>query len=170
MNVPRYATDQFCSGPCLVETQLVLNCINNVLSNFIFYNTATIKDIRYALHGGCSFTSQRGKLALFVGWENWWANISKELRKIVNKFFVLCRKLQCWRLYSRWNKQCWLASQWNKLAYLGLNCWLLFLNFIFFISLSEWILESKEWEYLETEQIRKGPYTNPITKFLFTTY
>ncbi|WJX45328.1 hypothetical protein P8452_32214 [Trifolium repens] len=34
------ATDFFCSGPCLIETQLLLECIDNMLSNFIFYNKA----------------------------------------------------------------------------------------------------------------------------------
>ncbi|WJX17832.1 hypothetical protein P8452_07701 [Trifolium repens] len=38
--VPPEATDFFCSGPCLIETQLLLECIDNMLSNFIFYNKA----------------------------------------------------------------------------------------------------------------------------------
>ncbi|XVF41785.1 hypothetical protein PTKIN_Ptkin01aG0308400 [Pterospermum kingtungense] len=60
LNVPPEATDIFCSGPCLAETQLVLKCVDNVLSNFIFYNRATVHDISNVLRAGCSYTSRRG--------------------------------------------------------------------------------------------------------------
>jgi len=59
--VPPEATDFFCSGPCLIETQLVLECIDNMLSNFIFYNKATVQQMRYALNSGCSYSRQRGQ-------------------------------------------------------------------------------------------------------------
>ena len=62
INVPPGATDLFCNGPCLAETQLVLSCINNLLSNFIFYNKATMPEVRSALNGGCSYTPQRGSM------------------------------------------------------------------------------------------------------------
>ncbi|XP_020967022.1 uncharacterized protein LOC107615321 isoform X2 [Arachis ipaensis] len=55
------ATDSFCSGPCLSETRLVLNCINDMLSNFVFYNKATAKQMRNALDAGCSFSRERGQ-------------------------------------------------------------------------------------------------------------
>ena len=60
LNVPRDATDIFCTGPCLAETQLVLKCVDNILSDFTFYNKATVRDIRDVLHAGCSYTSRRG--------------------------------------------------------------------------------------------------------------
>ncbi|KAE8010305.1 hypothetical protein FH972_006686 [Carpinus fangiana] len=60
INVPPGATDLFCNGPCLAETQLVLSCIDNLLSNFIFYNKATMPEVRSALNAGCSYTPQRG--------------------------------------------------------------------------------------------------------------
>lgn len=60
INVPLEATDFFCSGPCLTEAQLVLNCIDDILSNFLFYNKATVQQMRYALNAGCSFSRQRG--------------------------------------------------------------------------------------------------------------
>ncbi|XP_022719518.1 uncharacterized protein LOC111277368 [Durio zibethinus] len=60
LNVPREATDIFCTGPCLAETQLVLKCVDNILSDFTFYNKATIRDIREVLRAGCSYTSRRG--------------------------------------------------------------------------------------------------------------
>ncbi|KAK6233266.1 hypothetical protein SCA6_003339 [Theobroma cacao] len=60
LNVPREATNIFCTGPCLAETQLVLQCVDNVLSDFTFYNKATVRDIRDVLRAGCSYTSRRG--------------------------------------------------------------------------------------------------------------
>ncbi|XP_061369739.1 uncharacterized protein LOC133312534 [Gastrolobium bilobum] len=64
INIPPEATDIFCSGPCLTETQLMLNCIDNILSNFIFYNKATVQQMRYALNAGCSYSRQRGNFNL----------------------------------------------------------------------------------------------------------
>ncbi|XP_037496615.1 uncharacterized protein LOC105647438 [Jatropha curcas] len=60
VNVPPEATDLFCNGPCLTETQAILSCINNILSDFLFYNRATVRDIRYVLNAGCSYSSLRG--------------------------------------------------------------------------------------------------------------
>jgi hypothetical protein len=40
--LPEYV-DPYCSGPCLSETHLVLNCIENITKNFAFYNKATIE-------------------------------------------------------------------------------------------------------------------------------
>ncbi|AES61458.2 hypothetical protein MtrunA17_Chr1g0192611 [Medicago truncatula] len=71
IRVPPEATDFFCSGPCLIETQLVLECIDNMLSNFIFYNKATVQQMRYALNSGCSYSRQRGNFNLegYIGGE-----------------------------------------------------------------------------------------------------
>ncbi|GMG99772.1 hypothetical protein Nepgr_001612 [Nepenthes gracilis] len=60
INVPPAATDQFCYGPCLPETHLVLDCVDHAVSNFKFYNKATIQDIRATLQAGCSQTTERG--------------------------------------------------------------------------------------------------------------
>ncbi|KAJ4719356.1 Glycine-rich protein family [Melia azedarach] len=60
LNVPLQSTDLFCNGPCLAETRFVLNCVEKVLSDFIFLNKATVRDIRSVLNSGCSYTSQRG--------------------------------------------------------------------------------------------------------------
>ncbi|EHA8588974.1 hypothetical protein COCNU_scaffold007460G000050 [Cocos nucifera] len=60
INVPPEATDQYCEGPCLVETKLVLECLDRILYNFQFYNGATIQDVKYALNTGCGHTSKRG--------------------------------------------------------------------------------------------------------------
>ncbi|KAL3727781.1 hypothetical protein ACJRO7_032517 [Eucalyptus globulus] len=60
LHVPPEYTDEFCNGPCLSETNLVLTCIDGIVSNFIFDNHATIKDIQDTIHEGCSHGSQRG--------------------------------------------------------------------------------------------------------------
>ncbi|KAG7588522.1 hypothetical protein ISN44_As07g008520 [Arabidopsis suecica] len=58
--VPPEETDKFCNGPCSAETELVLTCINSVMSDFVFYNRATPRDVRNALRGGCSSSFTRG--------------------------------------------------------------------------------------------------------------
>ncbi|XP_042516439.1 uncharacterized protein LOC122090784 [Macadamia integrifolia] len=60
INVPPEATDEYCDGPCLEETKLVLHCINGILTNFLFYNKATVQDISATLDAGCGQTSERG--------------------------------------------------------------------------------------------------------------
>ncbi|KAK6911643.1 hypothetical protein RJ641_023736 [Dillenia turbinata] len=60
LNIPYSATNEFCNGPCLAETQHVLNCVDSILSNFHFYNKATTHDVRNALSTGCSDTTERG--------------------------------------------------------------------------------------------------------------
>src|SRR5688572_6393125 len=60
INVPPEATDQFCYGPCLSETHLVLDCVDHSLSTFVFYNKATINTIRTTLRAACSHSNQRG--------------------------------------------------------------------------------------------------------------
>ncbi|KDO38579.1 hypothetical protein CISIN_1g048457mg, partial [Citrus sinensis] len=66
INVPPGATDLFCNGLCFKETHVMLDCVEKLLSNFNFYNKATVKDIRKALNSGCSYTSQR-RMATGVG-------------------------------------------------------------------------------------------------------
>ncbi|KAK9136720.1 hypothetical protein Sjap_007314 [Stephania japonica] len=60
LNVPYAATDLYCNGPCLEETHLLLNCIENIFSKFLFFNKAGIWDIRRTLTAACSDTSERG--------------------------------------------------------------------------------------------------------------
>ncbi|PWA83546.1 hypothetical protein CTI12_AA167650 [Artemisia annua] len=60
LNVPPDYTDQFCGGACLKETDLVLNCINDVLSNFLFFNRATVRAVKDTIKDGCSFGPRRG--------------------------------------------------------------------------------------------------------------
>ncbi|XP_043718652.1 uncharacterized protein LOC122666674 [Telopea speciosissima] len=60
INVSPQATDEYCNGPCLEETNLVLDCIDGILNNFCFYNKATVQDIRATLSAGCGYTSERG--------------------------------------------------------------------------------------------------------------
>ncbi|XP_043709844.1 uncharacterized protein LOC122658791 [Telopea speciosissima] len=60
VSVPHEATDEYCNGPCLEETNLVLHCIDGILFNFLFHNKATVQDIRATLNAGCGHTSERG--------------------------------------------------------------------------------------------------------------
>ncbi|KAL5996335.1 hypothetical protein ACLOJK_026412 [Asimina triloba] len=60
LHVPHDATDEFCSGPCYGETKLVLNCINGILKHFLFYNKASVVDVRRTIYAACSYTNKRG--------------------------------------------------------------------------------------------------------------
>ncbi|KAL5853893.1 hypothetical protein ACOSQ3_009011 [Xanthoceras sorbifolium] len=60
LKVPLEATELFCNGPCLAETQFVINCVDRVFSDFLFYNKARVGDVRTAINMGCSYTNQRG--------------------------------------------------------------------------------------------------------------
>ncbi|KAK9080025.1 hypothetical protein SSX86_001700 [Deinandra increscens subsp. villosa] len=60
LHVPPDYTDQYCGGPCLKETDLVLNCINDVVSNFVFYNRATIINVKDTIKAGCGYGPSRG--------------------------------------------------------------------------------------------------------------
>ncbi|XP_042380404.1 uncharacterized protein LOC121972843 [Zingiber officinale] len=59
-NVPLEATDDFCGGPCLYETKLLLSCVDHILYNFRFYNGASVGVVKYTLDEGCGHTSKRG--------------------------------------------------------------------------------------------------------------
>ncbi|KAK1390405.1 Glycine-rich family protein [Heracleum sosnowskyi] len=60
INVPPEYADQYCHGSCFSETNLVLNCIDNILSHFLFYNRASIQDVRETVKAGCSYGPERG--------------------------------------------------------------------------------------------------------------
>ncbi|WCJ23389.1 Glycine-rich protein family [Euphorbia peplus] len=60
LNVPSEYVDPYCSGPCLTETHLVLNCLENVMAHFLFYNRATVRDIKDTIKAGCSYGPERG--------------------------------------------------------------------------------------------------------------
>lgn len=58
--VPPEKTEEFCEGPCASETNLVLNCIENIFSHFLFGNKATVNDIAATIKSGCSYGPDRG--------------------------------------------------------------------------------------------------------------
>ncbi|KAL4289613.1 hypothetical protein GQ457_14G016370 [Hibiscus cannabinus] len=60
VDVPVEVTNEYCAGPCLSETNLVLDCIENIMKHFLFYNKATIPDIRDTIQAGCGYGPERG--------------------------------------------------------------------------------------------------------------
>ncbi|KAK4783168.1 hypothetical protein SAY86_007542 [Trapa natans] len=58
--VPPEYTFKYCTGPCLRETNLVLGCIERIFDKFLFYNRATLKDVRDTIRAGCSYGPERG--------------------------------------------------------------------------------------------------------------
>ncbi|XP_072976260.1 uncharacterized protein [Typha angustifolia] len=54
------ATDEYCGGPCVAETKLLLSCVDEMRKNFRFRNGASVGDVRHALTRGCSHSTARG--------------------------------------------------------------------------------------------------------------
>jgi len=52
------------------ETNLVLGCIDNIFSNFIFYNRATIEDVKETILAGCGYGSERGDYHVLIVYYN----------------------------------------------------------------------------------------------------
>jgi len=67
LNIPLGRTEEFCEGPCFSETHLALNCIEEIIHHYRFFNRATIHDIRETLKSGCSYGPERGLRFLKTG-------------------------------------------------------------------------------------------------------
>ncbi|KAL6995301.1 hypothetical protein U1Q18_005438, partial [Sarracenia purpurea var. burkii] len=60
LDVPPQYINQYCTGPYLTETNLVLDCVDNILNTLQFYSKATVQDVRDTIKAGCGYGSQRG--------------------------------------------------------------------------------------------------------------
>jgi hypothetical protein len=61
-HVQRNEVDEYCGGPCLEETQLALQCVEEVAAqSFKFSNGASVLAVKQALGTGCSYGPDRGK-------------------------------------------------------------------------------------------------------------
>ncbi|XP_009151304.1 glycine-rich cell wall structural protein 2 [Brassica rapa] len=60
LNIPVARAEEFCEGPCFSETHLALNCIDDIVHHFRFFNRATVYNIRETLKSGCSYGPERG--------------------------------------------------------------------------------------------------------------
>lgn len=70
LDVPSEKTDAFCEGPCMSETNLVLGCIDNIFSHFIFYNRATLEDVKETILAGCGYGPERGDYHVLIAYYN----------------------------------------------------------------------------------------------------
>ncbi|KAJ1262398.1 hypothetical protein BS78_09G104800 [Paspalum vaginatum] len=60
-HVQRNEVDEYCGGPCLEETKLALQCVEEVAAeSFRFSNGASVLAVRQALGTGCSYGPDRG--------------------------------------------------------------------------------------------------------------
>ncbi|XP_066364664.1 uncharacterized protein [Miscanthus floridulus] len=60
-HVQRNEVDEYCGGPCLEETQLALQCVEEVAAqSFKFSNGASVLAVKQALGTGCSYGPDRG--------------------------------------------------------------------------------------------------------------
>ncbi|KAF5464728.1 hypothetical protein F2P56_014782 [Juglans regia] len=76
-------TDEYCTGACLTETNLVLGCIENIFSNFLFYNKATIQDVRDTVKAACGNGEERGKFNVAEHIQAEASNAQKTISQIV---------------------------------------------------------------------------------------
>lgn len=60
LHIPHDHVNEFCSGPCLEETNHVLHCIEGIMDHFVFYNKATTQDVRDTILAGCGHGDERG--------------------------------------------------------------------------------------------------------------
>ncbi|KAG0461464.1 hypothetical protein HPP92_021385 [Vanilla planifolia] len=68
VDVPPGSVEEYCVGPCLKETTLVLHCLQNALDTFRFQNGATVRDVRRALDRGCGDGHDRGDFDVVDGY------------------------------------------------------------------------------------------------------
>ncbi|KAJ8444998.1 hypothetical protein Cgig2_029192 [Carnegiea gigantea] len=61
-HVPHDRVEQFCNGPCLQETKLVLNCVEGIMGHFTFFNKATTQDVRDTVLAACGNGETGGDL------------------------------------------------------------------------------------------------------------
>lgn len=105
-------TDEYCSSPCISETHLVLNCIENVLSHFKFYNKASINDVRETIKSGCSYGPKRGILNSWIFPNSLSFNcVMPQKTKCIAYLFiwylyVFRRQFQCCRAHSSRIQRC----------------------------------------------------------------
>ena len=60
-HVQRDEVDEYCGGPCLEETKLALQCVEEVAAeSFRFSNGASVLAVRQALGTGCGYGPDRG--------------------------------------------------------------------------------------------------------------
>ncbi|TKW27826.1 hypothetical protein SEVIR_3G282900v4 [Setaria viridis] len=60
-HVQRTEVDEYCGGPCLEETKLALQCVEEVAAeSFRFSNGASVLAVRQALGTGCGYGPDRG--------------------------------------------------------------------------------------------------------------
>ncbi|XP_006654291.1 uncharacterized protein LOC102719673 [Oryza brachyantha] len=60
-HVGKESVDDYCGGPCLMETKMALQCVEEVADEgFRFYSGASVPAVKAALDTGCSYTPERG--------------------------------------------------------------------------------------------------------------
>lgn len=113
INVPPEHADQYCRGPCFSETNLVLNCIDNILSHFLFYNRASIEDVRETIKAGCSYGPERGKnISFSVIYSLWILLIRLYCDAQVTSTWLSIFKLERTALLRFQNLSCLRLSWW----------------------------------------------------------
>uniref|UniRef100_A0A0D9WFH7 DUF7731 domain-containing protein n=1 Tax=Leersia perrieri TaxID=77586 RepID=A0A0D9WFH7_9ORYZ len=60
-HVGKERVEEYCGGPCLMETKMALQCVEEVAHDgFRFYSGASLPAVKAALDTGCGYTPERG--------------------------------------------------------------------------------------------------------------
>lgn len=89
---PEY-TDDYCKGPCLEETNHVLDCMDGILKGFLFLNRATLDNVRDTIESGCGYGPKRGACDSFPSFDYVEASFS-------NVFELLQGILMCLSIFK----------------------------------------------------------------------
>ncbi|XP_073275797.1 uncharacterized protein [Primulina huaijiensis] len=89
LSVPPEYTDQYCNGPCIAETRHVLDCVDGIVKNFLFFNRATLSNLRDVINGGCSYGPKRGNFNVAEHFRSDESSASKAAGRAAVYVFVL---------------------------------------------------------------------------------
>ncbi|KAL3626579.1 hypothetical protein CASFOL_030128 [Castilleja foliolosa] len=95
LNIPPEYADEYCNGACLSETSRVLDCLGGILKGFVFYNRATLRDVRETIESGCGYGPKRGNFDVLQHIQSDDASKNKASKAVV---YVLVLMIIGWRL------------------------------------------------------------------------
>lgn len=119
LNIPVARADEFCEGPCFSETHLALNCIDEIVHHFRFFNRATVYNIRETLKSGCSYGPERG----FDSRDHFliWSRLVLLFLVLNVEFKFACRHFQRSRAHRRWRRK-WKWENEGKVWTVAWDC------------------------------------------------
>ncbi|GFP99626.1 hypothetical protein PHJA_002106700 [Phtheirospermum japonicum] len=95
LNIPPEYAVEYCNGACLSETNHVLDCLGGFFKGFIFYNRASLRDVRETIESGCGYGPKRGNFDVIQHIQADSASKNKASKPVV---YALVMMIIGWRL------------------------------------------------------------------------